>query len=173
MAFKASSESSKVAPLQDRTCSISQWEKLQCLSKCPDFWPSEQKLLVPIPRKLKNSWTAADLSHRLSVDEIKHKWLHGREERLRDATDDNAVGLLWTPGVPLGFKFMEFDPKKSLFIFFCRIATKKQLEAAHKAEREKKIKVYRQKYDVFLQVKPVTNSPFDALIAATQVCSSP
>ena len=36
-------------------------------------------------------------------------------------------------------------------------------------EREKKVKVYRQKYDVYLQVKPVTNSPFDALIAAAQV----
>ena len=47
--------------------------------------------------------------------------------------------------------------------------TKKQLEAAMKAEREKKMKVYRQKYDVYLQVKPVTNSPFDTLIAAAQV----
>jgi hypothetical protein len=49
------------------------------------------------------------------------------------------------------------------------VATKKQLEAALKAEKEKKIKVYRQKYDVYLQVKPLTNSPFDALIAAAQV----
>ena len=30
--------------------------------------------LVPIPRKLNNSWMAADLSHLLSVDEIKHKY---------------------------------------------------------------------------------------------------
>lgn len=49
---------------------------------------------------------------------------------------------------------------------------KKQLEAAQKAEREKKIKVYRQKYDVYLKVKPITSSPFDALIAAAQVMNS-
>ena len=53
-----------------------------------------------------------------------------------------------------------------------RLVLKKQQEAAQKAEREKKIKVYRQKYDVYLKVKPITNSPFDALIAATQVICS-
>ena len=31
------------------------------------------KCLVPTPRKLNNSWTAADLSYLLSVDEIMHK----------------------------------------------------------------------------------------------------
>jgi hypothetical protein len=43
------------------------------------------------------------------------------------------------------------------------------MEAALKAEREKKVKVYRQKYDIYLQMKPTTSSPFDALIAAAQV----
>ncbi len=51
---------------------------------------------------------------------------------------------------------------------FCS-RTKKQMEAALKAEREKKVKVYRQKYDIYLQMKPTTSSPFDALIAAAQV----
>jgi hypothetical protein len=46
------------------------------------------------------------------------------------------------------------------------------MEAAMKAEREKKLKVYRQKYDVYLQAKPATNSPFDTLIAAAQVIVS-
>ena len=70
---------------------------------------------------------------------------------------------------------VEFDCIKIAnwnFLHFIRLVLKKQQEAAQKAEREKKIKVYRQKYDVYLKVKPITNSPFDALIAATQVICS-
>ena len=48
-------------------------------------------------------------------------------------------------------------------------AAKKQLEAVLKTEKEKAIKKYKLKYDKYLVVKPTTNSPFDALIAATQV----
>ena len=48
-------------------------------------------------------------------------------------------------------------------------AAKKQLEAALKAEKEKQIKIYKLKYDKYLVAKPATNSPFDILIAATQV----
>lgn len=46
---------------------------------------------------------------------------------------------------------------------------KKPCDPAVKADRDKKIKIYRQKYDVYLKVKPLTNTPFDALIAAAQV----
>lgn len=53
-----------------------------------------------------------------------------------------------------------------------KISAKKQLEAALRAEREKKVKVYRQKYDMYLQLKPHTNSPFDALIAAAQITNA-
>ena len=38
-----------------------------------------------------------------------------------------------------------------------------------KTEKEKAIKKYKLKYDKYLVVKPATNSPFDTLIAATQV----
>ena len=48
-------------------------------------------------------------------------------------------------------------------------AAKKQLEAVLKTEKEKAIKKYKLKYDKYLVVKPTTNSPFDILIAATQV----
>ena len=48
-------------------------------------------------------------------------------------------------------------------------AAKKQLEAVLKTEKEKAIKKYKLKYDKYLIVKPATNSPFDTLIAATQV----
>ncbi len=44
---------------------------------------------------------------------------------------------------------------------------KKQAEAAIKVE--KVVKIYRQKYDWYLAAKPVTNTPFDKLVAATQV----
>ena len=43
--------------------------------------------------------------------------------------------------------------------------------AAEKAEKEKRVKIYRQKYERYLRVKPETNSPFDTLIAASQVSS--
>jgi hypothetical protein len=43
---------------------------------------------------------------------------------------------------------------------------KKQLE---KADKEKQVKIYKLKYERYLKVKPKTNSPFDALIAAAQV----
>ena len=48
-------------------------------------------------------------------------------------------------------------------------SSKKQLEAALKAEREKQIKVYKLRYDKYLVARPITNSPFDVLIAASQV----
>ena len=51
-------------------------------------------------------------------------------------------------------------------------AAKKQLEAVLKTEKEKAIKKYKLKYDKYLKVKPTTNSPFDVLIAATQVLNS-
>ena len=43
------------------------------------------------------------------------------------------------------------------------------MEAVLKTEKEKAIKKYKLKYDKYLVVKPATNSPFDVLIAATQV----
>lgn len=49
---------------------------------------------------------------------------------------------------------------------------KKQLEAALKADKEKNAKKYKLKYDKYLILKPVTNSPFDALIAAVQVANA-
>ena len=48
-------------------------------------------------------------------------------------------------------------------------AAKKQLEAVLKTEKEKAIKKYKLKYDKYLVARPQTNSPFDTLIAATQV----
>lgn len=51
-------------------------------------------------------------------------------------------------------------------------AAKKQQEAAMKAEQEKKIKIYKLKYQKYLILKPTTNSPFDALIKATQVSNA-
>ena len=46
--------------------------------------------LVPIPRKLNNSWMAADLSHLLSVDKIKHK--------LPDAAASKCTARYANPG---------------------------------------------------------------------------
>jgi hypothetical protein len=52
-------------------------------------------------------------------------------------------------------------------------SAKKQLESVLKTEKEKAIKKYKLKYDKYLVVKPITNSPFDILIAATQVSRKP
>ncbi|TRY62510.1 hypothetical protein TCAL_04021 [Tigriopus californicus] len=49
---------------------------------------------------------------------------------------------------------------------------KKQVEAVLKAEKEKAVKIYRQKYDKYLIAKPATNSIFDKLIAAAQVVNA-
>lgn len=49
---------------------------------------------------------------------------------------------------------------------------KKQVEAVLKAEKEKAVKIYRQKYDKYLIAKPNTNSIFDKLIAAAQVVNA-
>merc|ERR1712226_1262800 len=51
-------------------------------------------------------------------------------------------------------------------------ATKRQLEAVAKAEKDKKIQIYKLKYDKYLTIKPETNSPFDSLIAAAQVMNA-
>ena len=51
--------------------------------------------------------------------------------------------------------------------------SKKQLESVFKAEKEKKTKLYKVKYDKYLIFKPLTKSPFDALIAAAQVKFNP
>ena len=40
-----------------------------------------------------------------------------------------------------------------------------------KDDEQKNIKkIYRLKYEKYLRVKPTTNSPFDLLVAASQVC---
>jgi len=49
---------------------------------------------------------------------------------------------------------------------------KKQLEAAIKAEKEKAVKVYKQKYERYLKAKTITGTPFDKLVAATQVINA-
>jgi hypothetical protein len=53
---------------------------------------------------------------------------------------------------------------------YSRGAVKKQQDAALKADHEKRIKIYKLKYEKYLVLKPLTNSPFDALINASQVC---
>ena len=50
---------------------------------------------------------------------------------------------------------------------------KKQLELALKAEKDFKLKIYKTKYDKYLEAKPKTNSAFDTLIAAVQVVNCP
>jgi len=50
-----------------------------------------------------------------------------------------------------------------------KVPSKKPCDHPLKSDRDKKLKIYRQKYDVYLKVKPLTNTPFDALIAAAQV----
>ena len=75
-----------------------------------------------------------------------------------DASDDNGGG----GGGNGGNGKMRGRPARGA-------AAKKQLEAVLKTEKEKAIKKYKLKYDKYLVVKPTTNSPFDALIAATQV----
>ena len=51
-----------------------------------------------------------------------------------------------------------------------RGGNRKQQTTVELSEIEKnKIKIYRLKYDKYLKAKPLTNSPFDALIKATQV----
>jgi len=49
---------------------------------------------------------------------------------------------------------------------------KKKLEAALKAEKQKALKVYKQKYEIYLKAKPLTGTPFDKLVAATQVANA-
>ena len=44
-------------------------------------------------------------------------------------------------------------------------------KGAEKDDEQKNIKkIYRLKYEKYLRVKPTTNSPFDLLVAASQVC---
>ena len=51
-----------------------------------------------------------------------------------------------------------------------RGGNRKQQTVVELSEIEKnKIKMYRLKYDKYLKAKPITNSPFDALIKASQV----
>ena len=47
---------------------------------------------------------------------------------------------------------------------------REQKDSVEKGEKQKNIKkIYRLKYEKYLRVKPATNSPFDLLVAATQV----
>ena len=49
---------------------------------------------------------------------------------------------------------------------------RKQQTQEKDPENERKIKIYRMKYDNYLNLKPKTSSPFDTLIKATQIMNA-
>ena len=62
-------------------------------------------------------------------------------------------------------------PIISIFFFSGRGGNRKTQQQQNQisAEDQLKIKMYKLKYDKYLNLKPQTNSPFDTLIKATQV----